>query len=317
MKQFKKTVFWLIALAAIFGSYLLIENRVEENERVEQAVLKLFPFEIDDVIEFWIKNDKNKIKARVIRQDDGWRLNQPLQAKADDEAIAKMLENIINARKDAILFEKPDLAKLNELGLAKPNLEIAFKTANGVSTLQFGNKGPTLNVTYGRFDGEEAVYRVHSDIKNEADASLYALRDKTTLVFDPTKLRRLEITRQARATVEIIHDRGRWDILQPEQGRANHTTVLEILYAIKDTPVKAFIAEEPVDLSRYGLDEPAITVTIWEQGKKQAQVLRIGAKDRKRRGYFAISNANHNIVLLTEALVKNLLRDDGQWREAG
>ncbi len=316
MKQFKKTVFWLIALAAIFGSYLLIENRVKESERIEQAVLKLFPFQIDDVVEFWIKNDKSKVRARVVRKKDGWWLDEPLQTKADDEAITKMLKNIIDARKDAILFEKPDLAKLRELGLSEPNLEIAFKTANGVSTLQFGSKGPTLNVTYGRFDGEEAVYRVHSDVRNEADANLYALRDKTTLVFDPTKLRKLEIERQARDTVEIVHDRGRWDVLQPEPGRANHTTVLEILYAIKDTPVKAFIAEQPVDLSPYGLGVPAITVTISEQGKKQPQVLRIGARDRKRRGYFAISNANRNIVLLDEAQVKNLLRDDAQWREA-
>ncbi|MDP6182189.1 MAG: DUF4340 domain-containing protein, partial [Gammaproteobacteria bacterium] len=179
LKLFKKTLFWFIALAALFGASLLIEDRVEETERVEEANLKLFPFEIDDVTEFWIKTGKKGIRARVAREKDGWWLNQPLRAKGDDESIAKMLKNIVEARKDAVLFANPDPAKLTELGLAEPDLEIAFGTGNGFSTLQFGNRGPTLNVTYGRFKGDAAVYRVHSDIRTEADTTVYALRDKS------------------------------------------------------------------------------------------------------------------------------------------
>lgn len=316
MKQFKKTIFWIIALAAIFGTYLLVEDRVEESERVEQAVLKLFPFEIEDVAEFWIDDD-NGLRVRVVRQKDGWWLDQPLNAKGDDEAIAKMLENIVRARKDAVLFENPEPEKLGELGLAKPGLSISFRTNSGVTTMQFGDKGPTLNVTYGRFEGSPAIYRVHSDVKTESDASVYALRDKTTLAFDPTKLRHLKITRRDRETVEITHDRGRWDVVQPKSGQANQATVLEVLFAIKDTPVKSFVAEMSMDLSSYGLNSPAIVVTVLEEGQKEAQVLRIGDRDRKQRGYFAISNDNNNIVLLEEKLIKNLLRDDGQWGEGG
>ncbi|MCP5074902.1 MAG: DUF4340 domain-containing protein [Rhodobacteraceae bacterium] len=314
---FKKSIFWFIALAALFGAFLLIEVRVEEAERVEKASLKLFPFEIDEVAEFWIKTGKNRIRARVARDKEGWWLNQPLLARGDDQGIAKMLKNIVESRRDAILFENPDSTKLVELGLAEPNLEIAFRTRNGVTTLQFGNKGPTLNVTYGRFKGEAAVYRIHSDVRREADTSVYSLRDKSTLTYDPLKLSRLEIARRAKDTVVIVHERGRWDMLQPEQVQADHTKVLETLYAIKDTPVKAFIDEEPADLARYGLEAPVITVTVREKGKKEAQVLRIGGRDRKRRGYFAKSNRTRNVVLLEENLVKNLLAERDQWKEAG
>jgi len=317
LKLFKKTIFWFIALAALFGASLLIEDRVEEAERVEETNLKLFPFEIGDVTEFWIKTSKNGIRARVAREKDGWWLNQPLSAKGDDEDIAKMLMNVVMSRKDAVLFENPSPAKLTELGLSEPNLEIAFRTGNGLTTLQFGDKGPTLNVTYGKFKGDAAVYRIHSDVKREADASVYALRDKSTLAYDPLKLSRLEIARRAKDTVVIVHDRGRWDMIRPEQVRADHAKVLETLYAIKDTPVKAFIDDEPADLVRYGLETPIITVTISEQGKKEAQVLRIGSRDRKRRGYFAKSNRARNVVLLEEKLVKSLLADKDRWMEAG
>ncbi len=317
MKLFKKTIFWFIALAALFGASLLIEDRVEEAERVEEANLKLLPFEIDDVAEFWIKTGKDEIRARVAKTKEGWWLNQPLKARGDDESIAKMLTNIVRSRRDAILFENPDAAKLEELGLAEPKLEIAFRTGNDVTTLQFGNKGPTLNITYGRFEGEAAIYRVHSDVQREADVSIYALRDKSTLAYDPLKLSRLEIARRAKDTVVIVHERGRWDMLQPEQVQADQAKVLETLYAIKDTPVKAFIDEGPADLARYGLKAPVITVTVREKGKKEAQVLTIGDRDRTRRGYFAKSNVTQNVVLLEEKLVKTLLARKDRWKEGG
>jgi hypothetical protein len=195
LKNFKKTIFWFIALAALFGASQLIDDRVEEAERVEQANLKLFPFEIGQVAEFWINSAKDGVRARLSKETDGWRLNQPLAAKGDDEAVTNLLRNIVNSRKDAILFENPEPAKLAELGLDKPELEISFKTRDGVTTMEFGDKGPTLNVTYGRFKGETAIYRIHSDVRTEADTSVYTLRDKSTLVFDPLKLKRMEIMR--------------------------------------------------------------------------------------------------------------------------
>ncbi|MCP4998278.1 MAG: DUF4340 domain-containing protein [Hyphomicrobiales bacterium] len=314
---FKKTIFWFIALAGLFGAFLLIEDRVGEHEQIAEANLKLLPFEIDDVAEFWIRTDKNGIRVRVTRNEEGWWLNQPLLARGDDEGIAKMLKNIVKSRKDAVLFNNPDSAKLVELGLAEPELEITFRTGNDVTTLQFGNKGPTLNVTYGKFKGEAAVYRIHSDVRREADASVYALRDKSTLAYDPLKLSRIEIARRTGDKVVIVHERGRWDMLQPEQVQADQASVLETLYAIKDTPVKAFIDEGPADLTRYGLEAPFVTVTVEEKGKKEAQVLRIGSRDRKRRGYFAKSNRAQNVILLEEKLVKNLLAGKDRWKDGG
>ncbi|MDP6689232.1 MAG: DUF4340 domain-containing protein [Alphaproteobacteria bacterium] len=317
LKNFKKTIFWFIALAALFGASQLIDDRVEEAERVEQANLKLFPFEIGQVAEFWINSAKDGVRARLSKETDGWRLNQPLAAKGDDEAVTNLLRNIVNSRKDAILFENPEPAKLAELGLDKPELEISFKTRDGVTTMEFGDKGPTLNVTYGRFKGETAIYRIHSDVRTEADTSVYTLRDKSTLVFDPLKLKRMEIMRRGRDMVVVRLERGRWDMLLPLPARADQAKVLETLYAIKDTPVKAFIDEAPNDLGLYGLQPPSISVTITEQGKEGAQVLYIGGKDRKRRGYFARSNSSQNVVLLEEKLVKSLLADGEWWKEAG
>lgn len=317
MKQFKKTIFWFIFLVVIGGAFFLTEDRVKEAERVEEASLKLLPFKIDDVSEFWISSAGEGVRARAEKRKDGWWLNKPLVVKGDDESIVKMLENIVKSRKDAILFEDPEPAKLKELGLETPKLEITFKFGTDETTVLFGDKGPTLNVTYAMFKGEPRVYRVHSDVRSEVDATVYALRDKSTLKYDPLKLHHLEVDRKGRGPLVITHDQGRWDMIEPEVAKASQAKVLETLYEIMDTPVKAFIDENPTDLAPYGLVPPMMIVSVFETGKKEGQFLYVGSKDRSRRGYFARANNSNNIVLLEENLVKNLLANDNAWKETG
>ena len=315
MKHFKKTVFWFIALIVIGGVFFLANDRTEEAQRVEEANLKLVSFNIEDITEFWIATADEGTRARAVKDKDGWWLADPLRTKGDDEAIGDMLKNIIESRKDGILFENPDDSKLKELGLGAPKLEITFKTENGIATILFGNKGPTLNVTYAMFKGDPRVYRIHSDVQTEADTTVYALRDKSIFDIDPLKLDRLEIHRWGKDTVVIVNDRGRWDMIEPDLARASQIKVLETLYDIKDTPVKAFIDENPLDLSPYGLEIPIITLTVTMKGKSESHILNIGSKDRVNRGYFAKNEKMKNVVTLEENVVKKLLADKDVWKE--
>lgn len=315
MRHFKKTVFWFIALIVIGGVFSLTNDRVEEAQRVEEANLLLVSLEVEDIIEFWITAADEGVRARAVKDEDGWWLAEPLKAKGDAEAIGNMLNNILKSRKDGILFEDPEPSKLKELGLFAPELEIAFKTENSVITILFGNKGPTLNVTYAMFKGDPRVYRIHSDVRTEADTTVYALRDKSIFEIDPLQLSRLEINRRGKDTVVIVNDRGRWDMIEPDLAQASQIKVLETLYDIKDTPVKAFVNESPVELSPFGLDVPKITLTVTMKGSDESHILSIGDKDRANRGYFAKNKNMKNVVTLEEAVVNRLLADKSIWKE--
>lgn len=315
MKQFKKTIFWFIALIVIGGAFFLTDDRVKEAQRVEEANLMLVSFAVEDITEFSIASTEEGVRVRALKEKDGWWLAAPLRAKGDDEAIGNMLKNIIESRKDAVLFENPEPAKLAELGLAAAQLEITFKTANNATTIMFGDKGPTLNVTYAMFKGEPKVYRIHSDVRTEADTTVYALRDKSIFEIDPLQLSHVEINRRGHKTVVIVNDRGRWDMIEPDLSRASQIKVLETLYGVKDTPVRAFVDEDPLELKAFGLDIPSITLLVMEKGKKEPQILLIGDKDRANRGYFAKNKGMNNIVTLEENVVKGLLVDLDTWKE--
>ena len=316
MKFFRKSLFWVIALVILGGVFFLADDRAREADRTRQANLRLFSFQPGDVAEFWIDNRETGLRARLVRSGEGWRLTEPPTAKGDAEAITKLLRNIVGMRKDGILFENPDAAKLNELGLAKPKLEMGLRTAGGNSVIRFGNLGPTHNVAYAMLAGDPRVYRIHSDMRREASTGIHALRDKTLLSFDPSKLRRWRLERKGGKAVTIIHDdRGRWDMIEPEVARASMSRVIETLYKIRNSKIKAFIDGPTPSPARLGLDAPRIRVIISEQGSATERLLSIGARDKTRRGSFARIGGAPRVIVVEESLVNALRADASHWKD--
>jgi len=303
----RKTLFWVIVLIGLAGSFYFVDEKDAANKRVIEASFRLLPFTVDSLSEFWINNIKEGRQIKVVHNQDEWQLVQPLYAKGDKKAIEDFLKIIVTARKDAVLFDQPTPEKLKELGLENPAIEMGLKSADEEIVLVFGEKGPTLNISYAMFKGQPEVYRVHSDLKVEASADVYAFRDKTILDFDPMKMKRLEIERKGEPVTVIENDNGKWNMLKPVRGKASMEKVLESLFTIKNGEIKAFVEEKPSDLSIYDLDSPRLKLTIYEQKKQQPYILTIGEKDRARRGYFARSSQAEKVFDVEESVVKTIL----------
>jgi hypothetical protein len=309
----RKTLFWLIALVLVAGGYYFVEQRTEEKDRVVEENLKLFPFTVDAVDEFWITNPAEGVRVGVHRREGQWWLKKPITARGDQEKIESVLTNVVQARKDRTLFQEVDAAKLRELGLETPSLEMTFLTAGIETTIMFGGAGPTHNIAYAMFSGDPRVYRIHSDVKAEANKNAYDLRDKSLLAFDPVKLKRFEMDRIGQSRLVVEHHEGRWQLIEPARARASMENVLEGLFMIKDAEVKAFVDNES---SEQGLDSPRIRVHIVDEQRTEPYILEVGAKDRVRRGYYARTNRSEDVLVIGEDLANYLLSVKDNWRES-
>jgi len=313
----KKTLFWFIVLITLSGAFFFFDKKEEAVKQLKEEKLKLLPTAVKDISEFWINNIKENLQIKVVRGKDGWQLVQPLSAKGDVKAIEKLLTNVVTSRKDAVLFEKAEPAKLVELGLGSPEIEMGLKSASGETVIVFGERGPTNNMAYVMFKGRPEVYRVHSDLKKEVSKDTYALRDKTILDFDPTKMRRLEIVKKGMRRVVIVQNQAKWNMLEPATGIASMAKVLEYLYAIKNGEIKAFADENPADLAPYGLSSPMLQLTIYQEKIEKPLILSIGDKDRAKRGYFAKVEQAKKIFDVEEGLVDTLILNMDKLLEAG
>ena len=64
MNLTKKTLFWVFVLIMLSGSFYLLDQKAEVNQRIAEANLKLLPFSVDEITEFWI-DDKNFMACLV------------------------------------------------------------------------------------------------------------------------------------------------------------------------------------------------------------------------------------------------------------
>lgn len=313
----KKTLFWFIVLITLGGAFFFFDEKEEAAKQLKEEQLKLLPTAVKDISEFWINYIKENRQVKLVRDKDGWQLVQPLSAKGDTKVIEKLLTNVVTSRKDAVLFEKVEQAKLVELGLGDPQVEVGLKAATGDTVIVFGERGPTNNVAYAMFKGRPEIYRVHSDLKKEVSKEASDLRDKTILDFDPAKLRRLEIVRKGANRVVIVQNQAKWNMLEPTAGVASMAKVLEYLFAIKNGEIKAFVDENPSDLAPYGLSSPMLQLTIYQEQIDKPFILTIGDRDRAKRGYFAKVDQAKKVFDVEEALVDTLISNMDKLLEAG
>ena len=316
MSSARKTLFWLITLLVVGGGFYYFDQQAMQQDKVIEENLKLFPFTVEDVDEFWITNRKDGLEVRVHRLEGKWWLTEPIAARGDEQNIDSMLGNVVLARKDRTLFEEVDALKLRELGLENPAFEMTFRVSGTETTILFGGVGPTHNIAYAMISGDKRVYRVHSDVKAEVDKKVYDLRDKSLLTFDPVKLKRFEMDRRGLPRMVVENDNGRWHLLEPEITRASMENVLEGLFMIKDAEIKAFVGEEVDDQDTYGLLSPRIQLTVIDGQRDEPYILIIGDKDRVRRGYFATTNRDKEILVINEDLVNYLLSVKDSWQES-
>lgn len=303
----KKTLFWFIVLITLSGVFFFYDQKEEEVKQLKEEQLKLLPTAVNEVSEFWINYIKENRQIKVVRDQDAWQVVEPLNLKGDAKAIDKLLTNVITARKDAVLFEKVEQPKLEELGLGDPQVEIGLKYENLETVIVFGERGPTNNVAYAMFKGRPEVYRVHSDLKKEVSVDTYALRDKVILDFDPVKMRRLEIVKSGMPRVVVEQNESKWNMLEPKAEMASMAKVLELLYVVKNGEIKAFADESPTDLAKYGLSSPMLQLNIYLEKMEKPLILMIGNKDRAKRAYFAKVNRMDKVFDVEEDLVNNIL----------
>lgn len=315
MRFFKKTVAWVIILMVLAGLSYFFEEKVEEIETAEAEKRRLFKIEPSEIE--WIEIVKADFLISVKKSKDGWFIEKPYIASADQKAIYGMLEHTLNANIDGILFEEAPEGKLEELGLEPPYLTASLKTSLGATiSFSLGDRGPTQNISFLKFAGEERILRVHADVRSELDKDVYDLRDKTVVAIDPQKLKKVEIIWGKGGKITAHNPQGKaWDTEGLPVGKTDLTKLLAALYGIKEAEASAFIDENPTDLKPYGLERPRLTLKFVDD-KNLQQVLLVGGKDKKRRGFYAKRQGDPNVFLLEEDFLDNIPDETEDLRAA-
>ncbi|HHL39705.1 MAG TPA: DUF4340 domain-containing protein [Deltaproteobacteria bacterium] len=308
MRFFKKTIFWVIILAAIGGSFYIFDRKMEDKKAQEELQRRLFLFRPSDVVSFTIKRRGEDVVKQARRTEDGWVVTAPVEAAGDGEEIEAFLRNLVDARMDAVLFDEAPAEKLEEMGLADPYLVVELRTDSFTRTVRFGDKGPTHNVAFAMIEGDPRVLRIHSDIMTDSDLDLYDLRDKSIVRFEPTRVKSFDVRWRDGTRVFVEHPKeGVWNALELPEGRTDFVKVMELLVQLKKGKVKAFVDEAPEDPAAYGMDDPRVRIVFHDEHGVR-HTLEIGARDKVNRGYYARRGGEQAVFSVEEVLYNAIPR---------
>jgi hypothetical protein len=246
----------------------------------------LLAFERKDVKSVEVRGPGGQVVAAAgVKDGDEWHLTAPLAAPADREAVTGLLEKLRAAKIKEFVTETPRGPA--EYGLDRPTRltlvmgEAASRTAR---TLRFGKAVPEKKGVYAQREGDGAVLLVEEELWTSIPSSAMALRDKTVFAYDRGKLERVELESPRGKLALALHD-GKWRITAPVTLRADESAVSQLLFRARDLRARDFVAEDAKRLAAYGLDKPAIRLSVWEKEAKEPKTLLLAPAREKDRAF--------------------------------
>jgi hypothetical protein len=309
----KKTLLWTLLLLALAAFYYLyeIEGEKKRQEATRQQEL-LFHFAANDVTALTVKRADETITA--VQQAERWQLTAPLSAPGDGQKYHELVRTLAELRYQRLIEEHPDT--LAPFGLTTPSVEIHIQVGEQTPLiLRLGDKAPTGNGYYVQVEGRPAVYLISAIARDVFDASLYDLRDKTVVPFDPGEVQEVHVAFDMQPPVVLQQQNDAWQLTAPVIASADEPQVRTLLQRLRDVKIQAFVAEEPAELAPYGLHVPALRLTVAVGQDRVKHTLLLGKLDTDRQGVYAKRADTANVFLLPQSFWDNLPKTPAALRD--
>ncbi len=306
--KFKQTLFLFVAFIVLAGYVYIVEvkqykKKEEEKKRAEQ----IFHFEKDSVKTLVVRNQYGTFRFQ--KQEDIWRIVQPVETEAEKTPITTVLNNLKNAKKESRFTIRPE--EKGEFGLTGKAVRVWLELTNGErDSLIFGDKTPVGgNVFVSR--GDSVVFTIPQYVKTALEKRLFDWRDKKVLHFKRADVQRVLIKRP-RSTLEFKREKGDQWVLTSIQRPADSGQLNTVFSKLEYGRAKAFVDEEGTRLQRYGLKPHQYEITLFLSAEKGSRTLLVsGPVDGK---YYARDISRKPIFEVDSTLVREIRKGVKDFR---
>lgn len=274
--------------------------------------------------------DDNEVKKLEIRGPDreivlnktdaGWTLEKPTQANADETEVKTFLSNLRSLRAQDFL-EEPVLG-LPEFGLEPPQLSIALTLGdNTQKTVLIGgeksdDKGAKTRYVK-RAELEKPLFLAGEWIWRDLDKNVADFRDKTVAQFTADQAKKIEVKRQDGEGFTLTRGAdNKWSIDKTQEGTLREPALSQFVDELRQLRGFESAAENPADLSVYGLDTPFVSVVVSDsEGKKLATVLAGQKGEGEERKTFAMAEGSQTVFGLRDYVFDRLNKKPADFWE--
>lgn len=264
----------------------------------------ILAFADDEVKKIEIRAADNEI---VLNKADGnWMLEKPTSAKADDAEVRTFLANLRSIRAQDFL-EDPILEP-QEFGLAPPQLAVTLTLGgdNTQKTILLGNEKSDdkggKNRYLKRADLEKPLFLVGDWVLRDVGKTATDFRDKTVAQFAQDQAAKIEVKRQDGETFTLTRGADtKWAIDKTAEGTLREPALSQFVADVRELRGFEIAAENPTDLSSYGLDQPIETITVSDKdGEKLATILTGQKAEGETKKAFAMVEGGQTVFSLRD-----------------
>ncbi len=211
---------------------------------------KLLRFERDELAALELQRQDEIIT--LVRRNEDWFLESPLQEKADRTAVSALLSSLSGADVRDFVDESP--SDLAPYGLATPRITVRMRTqgSDAWSSLEFGSESG--EAVYARNPQRNPVVTLAKTVFESAAKPLWDFRNKDVVDIPQDEVSRLTL-KHPDTEIVLRREDFQWLIEKPEELKDRSVPSHRIWFPLSDIQFESL---ETVDY----FPEPEITVTI-------------------------------------------------------
>jgi hypothetical protein len=308
--SFKTTIVIAILLLLVGGyAYFYEYKGGQKREEQKEKEKTLFEVKKEDVAQIQLEAPDSQPITLVREGKDHWKLTQPLQTKADQATVDRILGSLEKVQYKEIIEEHPK--NLKDYELEKPPMTVRL-TLKGKDqrVLSIGAKNPISNEHYIRIQNDPRVYLSEDSVGDPATITLLDLRDKKLTDFSAEKVESVSL-KTADVDAQFKKENDAWKLVKPVQSPASEAEVTTMLSSLENLRATRFIDDPSDDLSEYGLKDPAASIElVLEKGLHQKFLFGKASGET----YFRI-DGNPMIAAVGDSLNETIDQKLEDWRE--
>ena len=297
----RRTLVLLGLLSILLLSYYLYEHKYLAQKRSrEEAARSLFSIKEAEELELTVKG-----KNYLLRKEErGWRILKPIETRADEDLIERMLKRLLEAKRGRVIEGHP--RDLSPYGLKEPRASVIIRGEGKEEGILLGDETPTRMDIYAKRMDREAVFVLSGEIWYEVNKDLYDLRDKGIVTFSPREVKEIEAS-LGQEVIRVRKEGEGWKMLAPKEVKADRERIEELLQRLAKGKVKRFY-DTPGPMEIYGLAPPRLLLRI-----KGGPILRFGKAEEE--GIYAQVEGRREVILLDRSFAELLPWGAADWRD--
>ena len=204
----KTTLTLFIILVILFGFYYFYQYKGgQARKAAKERASKLLLFEKDSVKTIVFRKPDQTIVLR--KEDSGiWHIVSPISTKADVSQVNSILNTLTNAKIERVVADST--ANWAAYGLQPPKATLVLEYKNGKKdSIIVGDRNATRSYTFVRVNNQPRVVLSSSSLANDAEKTLFNLRNKDVLEFQKGQVKKVTLVVKGRKYVAEKRE-GKW-----------------------------------------------------------------------------------------------------------